>query len=683
MLPRFLAPGFQASNFLACIPPALLAAALFSACGKPPAQEVPKEVAGAETVSGAETMPGAEPEAIPVVVEVPSPLAPPPLPATIPGRMKSCVPCHRSVVAEYLAHGMAGSVGKVGEPPPGVVENPTSGATYEILQVGGEPRLHATFADGGRRQQRLVGRIGAGLLDTSWVAEEVDVLTGLGTGRLFFAPVETITDHGHELSPFDTTENGAGLDLSLTEGCLTCHTTDNLGALPNAALATSAGAPKASHIFPGNALGADAFEQLGAIGCEACHGDPRRHLAAMSAEEDALLDELGLPELGSLDAGSQRDVCAQCHLQGDARIDLVQAAPRRDQPLAGQIPVLVPQEAGEDFRFVGQIERLALAPCFRASPEMTCTTCHDPHTSATRQGLASFEATCAGCHKFCSRNPALQVVEVTGAEARSEAGCVDCHLRRSQPFDLPHVRSVDHHIRRRIPLPEDDIPHRQFMRREGAVQVFDDGRLREAFATQSGKRWLAGVEAMGLLTMGRVEAAAERFARFPTPGTAAARTASAPQGLEALETRSEFHQARALVLLGSGKIPQAMAAFTDALTLDPLNAGARLGRARLAFDMGNVQGALVDTQAVIDAYPRAEQPWTLRVHFAERLGRLDLALTGLLAANQHWPSDATGWYKQALLLRQNGDPRAEEAFERARTLEPSLNLPGAGPVMEQ
>jgi len=661
MLPRFLAP-----RFLACVHLALLAA-LCSACGGPPVEEAP----AVATVG------------IPILAEAPSPPDPLPLPATIPAAMKSCVPCHRSVVAEYLEHGMAASLGKVGEPPPGVVENPRSGVRYEISQVGGGPRLRATFADGGRREQRLVGRIGAGIFDTSWVAEEIDVLSGEGTGRLFFAPLETITDHGHELSPFDLAEGGAGLDLSLTEGCLTCHTVDNLGALPNAALATSADRPKAAHVFPGNALGVDAFEELSGLGCQACHGDARRHLAAMSAEDDLLLDDPGLPQLGAQKAGDQRDLCARCHLQGEARIDLVQAAPRRDQPLAGQIPVLVPAASSDDFRFVGQLERLVLSPCFRGSPEMTCTTCHAPHASVGRQGIARFEATCAGCHEFCTRDPALQVVEVTGAPARSEAGCVDCHLRRSQPFDLPHIRSVDHYIRRRIPPPDDEIPHRQFTNPEGAVRVYDDGRLSEVFATEDGRRWVAGVEAMGLLTMGRVEAAAERFARFPSPGTAAARTASAPTGLESLETRTAFHQSRALALLGTGKVHEALAAFSDALLLDPLNAGALLGRARLRFDLGDIRGALLDTQAVIEAYPRAEQPWTLRAHFAERLGRTDLALTALLAANRHWPSDAIGWYKQGLLLRQNGDIRAEEALERARTLQPSLNLPGAGPVMAQ
>ena len=60
---------------------------------------------------------------------------------------------------------------------------------------------------------------------------EVDVVTGKDTGRLFFAPVETITGHGLELSPFELTDKSAGLDLALTDGCLTCHTDSDLARL--------------------------------------------------------------------------------------------------------------------------------------------------------------------------------------------------------------------------------------------------------------------------------------------------------------------------------------------------------------------------------------------------------------------------------------------------------------------
>ena len=186
---------------------------------------------------------------------------------------------------------------------------------------------------------------------------------------------------------------------------------------------------------------------------------------------------------------------------------------------------------------------------------------------------------------------------------------------------------------------------------------------------------------MGKMTLGRVEEAAKGFADFPPPGTAAARKPSAPVGLTALEDYPAFHELRALSLLASGRPQDALAAFSDAITLEPLNAPALIGRAQLRIDSGDIRGALVDTQTVIDNYPRAEQPWDLRVRLAERVGRLDLALTALAASTQIWPSDPVAWFKLGLLRRQRGDgDGARVAFERARTLNPSLELPGAGPI---
>ncbi len=596
--------------------------------------------------------------------------------ADVPVSMKPCLTCHRPIVASYLQHGMARSLGPVGAPKGGKIDNPVSGNQYELRIDNGEPWLHATFADGGARGQRLVGRIGAGVLDTSWVGEEVDLHSGEPTGRLFFAPVETISGHGLELSPFDLSDQKIGLDLALTEGCLTCHTTDRLERLPGASVAAADSNTGGGDVFPANALGSDAFEHLSALTCDACHGDSDQHVELMTTAGERPKDDLGLPRLGELEASMQRDICARCHLQGDARLDMVQARPDRQVALAGQIPTLVPKRPVADFRFVGQLERLSLSACFTATPDMTCTTCHQPHAGAVDQGTASFDAVCSTCHNLCSRPAELEVMAVTGQPSRSESGCVDCHVRRSQPFDLPHVRSADHFVRRKIEQPS-ELPFRQFAEPDGPLEIFDDGRLKPVLATDAGQKWRAGVLAMGLITMGRLSEAAELFGVFPSPGTAAARRPSAPAGLESVETYATFHQMRALSLLATGDAEAAIAAYSDALEIDPLLPSALLGRAQLRLDTGDLTGALADTQVVIDAYPRAEQPWLMRATMAERLGRPALAASAFEAYVLAWPSNPTVWTKLGLLRRQNGDTQgAEEALARAQQLSPSFRLPG-------
>lgn len=585
-----------------------------------------------------------------------SPVAPTAEPASTAAAAASepaaCARCHKDVVEAFRGHGMARSIGPATGVEPGTVTNPRTGTRYEVAAGADGAWLTAAGADGGRRRQRIVGRIGAGIFDTAWVTSEADA-DGVANGRVFFAPVETVTGHGLQLSPFELHADSPGLGMAVTRECLTCHTLDARAPGKNA--------------FPANALGAATFDALSPLTCSACHGDTATHAANMRGERGEGAG-LGITRLARLSAGTQRDACARCHLQGDARIDLVDGHVDRDRPIAAQIPVLVPRRAIDDFRFVSQVERLALSACFRASPRMTCTTCHDPHSPVAAQGTASFDRACVSCHT--DSDPHVQ---------RERTGCVGCHVRRSQPFDLPHVRTADHFIRRRIPPAEDDVPHRQFAAREGSLALYDDGRLANALATPEGRRWQSGVMAMGLTTMGRFEEAARNFAAFPAPGSNGARTPAAPAGFAPLETNPAFHTVRGLVLMGAGRLEPAHAALSDAIALDPRATAARLARARLSLDMGDVRGAMVDTQAVIDAHPQSEAPWNLRVEIAQRVGRLDLALSAADASTRLWPSNARAWTTLAALARQAGDDaRAQAALERARALEPALAAQSSG-----
>lgn len=606
----------------------------------------------------------------------PATSAPAPAPASaVPAAMQTCAGCHTAQVESFLGHGMSRSLGPAGRVAPGVVTNPASRNRYELANGPEGPVLTVTFPDGGVRRQRIVGRVGAGIFDTSWAGAEIDA-NGAATGRLFFAPVETLTGRGLALSPFELHSESPGVDAALTSSCLTCHTTDRIDRLPGAAVPARSGPGRP---VPANHLGADAFDHVSPLTCSACHGDTRRHSDITSGRAEAREGEVGLRRLGRLTPGAQRDVCARCHLQGDARVEFPGAADGYgDAPLAGRIPVLVPRRALEDdFRFVGQLERLALSACFKASPAMTCTTCHQPHRGVAAQGVESFDAACVKCHPGkVARHTTLTVEEVTGSPPRgSERGphCADCHVRRSAPFDLPHVRSADHFIRRRIARPRLDVGHRQFADREGEVAVFDDGRLAPRLDGADGRRWQSGVLAMGLLSMLRIPEAAAHFAKFPPPGSPAAIVPSAPAGLVPLESEPSFHLSRGLTLMASGAFDAARDAFSDAIALDPLAVEARMARARLAVGMGDVRGALVDTQAVIDAYPKSEDPWDLRVELARRVGRPDLALSALDASTRIWPSNARAWLQLADLLQQRGDTeRAARARDRARALSPSL-----------
>ncbi len=612
--------------------------------------------------------------------------------SAIPASMQACASCHSRTVDEYLRHGMAQSVGPLGEPPVGTVDNPHSGNRYTLEVKAGESLLRTRFADGGERVHRLVGRIGAGRFDTSWVSMELDPFApsgDSGTGRLFFAPVETITAHGHELSPFDiypSQHPESGLHLKLTEGCLTCHTSTRLRDLPGAAVTeanavnqgelaqgdAAEGYPAEddpAHVFPGHLLGEDAFAHVEPFSCAACHGDPSTHVANMPSADR---EQVGLRRLSELTREQQIDVCARCHLQGDLRLDLVDGEVDPERPLAGQIAVVHSARPVEDFRFVGQVERLRLSACFQDSPEMSCTTCHKPHRSAEEQGTESFDASCQSCHQeSCTRPADLTVEAVTGEPARSEAGCSDCHVRRSQPFDLPHIRSTDHWIRRSPPSAA-VVPYRDVSDPGGPLTVAHDASLEEVLTTGDGARWRDGVLAMGYAHLGRFQEAAKLFEIFSPPGSGEALLSTAPPELTPLERVPAFHQYRARALLDSGDLDAARAALSDALRLDPLLPEALIERARLHFLAGDLPRALADTQLLIETYPRAEQPWNLRVAMAEQLRRPELIMEGLRASAQLRAADASVWYRLGLLQRQAGDPAAEESLARAKQLQPGL-----------
>jgi cytochrome c-type biogenesis protein CcmH len=157
----------------------------------------------------------------------------------------------------------------------------------------------------------------------------------------------------------------------------------------------------------------------------------------------------------------------------------------------------------------------------------------------------------------------------------------------------------------------------------------------------------------------------------------------------------ELHIAygEALISLNAGKIPpEALAAFRQALTIDPNNGAARYYLARAKIADGDVQGGLADWRRLVDSLPKDDAHRavvTAQIAEVERTGGLATQesvaaaessaqtqgqfiqqmvsrLAARLAAN---PDDPEGW---ARLVRAYGvlkDETAQgEALTRARKL---------------
>ncbi|MDG2148471.1 MAG: tetratricopeptide repeat protein [Planctomycetota bacterium] len=598
--------------------------------------------------------------------------------ARVSERLAVCAQCHEKIVDAYLGHGMAHSLGVVETLPEGRVVNPESGDEYVYLEDDQKNLMRHVKPDGGVRTQQVMGRYGAGVLDMSFIGSELD-RDGKPVSRMSFLPLEQLRGHGLGLSPFEIETPGTGFDMPFATECLSCHTTQDVSRLPGAARDTDG-----ERVWPGNDLGANAFDHLNSLGCDACHGPVDRHVELMLAafESGEKSPELGFQRLGELPAGRQRDVCAKCHLQGDGHMELEEIARGGPQPpdFLLRRPVLVSADPGDDFHFVSQVQRLSLSACFDAPGGMTCTTCHEPHSSVAAQGTASFDARCMTCHTeehICKRPKTLQVQDVTGDRPRTSNGCVDCHMRRSQPFDLPHVRTADHFVRREITPPE-TLPMRDVEDASGEMTVFDDGRFAELLATPEGRSWVDTLVGLRLSGFGRIEDAFEMTKALPPAGSVIA-TRPEPwfteqqEGwrLPSLRQSAVIHHLRGLMFEATGDLAAAQAAYTDALRLDPSHPQARLNRANIELSAGNLEAALSDAAELQRRYPRAEKPWNLRALAAGRAQDAPALVAALIESTWLWPADPAAWQMLGQGFLAMGRPDdARKALQEALRLQP-------------
>lgn len=218
------------------------------------------------------------------------------------------------------------------------------------------------------------------------------------------------------------------LTLPVDPGCLHCHASGAAHSLPDAR----------------NHYATEPFA-AGGITCAACHGDPRKHLA--SGGKIRMLD------IEALEPVRRDSICLNCHLEGQAAVarqgkHIEDFAPGDN--LSDYMLFFVyraPDESGA--RATSQWEALLKSACKQKSGDtMTCTTCHDPHSSpAPDKRVEYYRSKCLQCHNagnFATKHH---------PENRD---CTACHMARPPSNDIAHEQVTDHWIRKRIsnePLP--------------------------------------------------------------------------------------------------------------------------------------------------------------------------------------------------------------------------------------
>ena len=206
------------------------------------------------------------------------------------------------------------------------------------------------------------------------------------------------------------------MNLPAYPGCLNCHT--------SASRAPIAGTE--------NKYDMPLFAHDG-ITCERCHGDNAAHIATGKGE---------IVNPSKLAPARRDDVCMQCHLEGNVAIEqphrkLANYHPGEDLGDDVHYFIYVDQES-QQIRALGQSEALWQSVCkIKSGDKMTCTTCHDPHsTPAPEKRVAFYRAKCLTCH-----------TDAFGAQHHADQpDCTSCHMPRTNTSNVAHTQATDHRI---------------------------------------------------------------------------------------------------------------------------------------------------------------------------------------------------------------------------------------------
>jgi predicted CXXCH cytochrome family protein len=209
--------------------------------------------------------------------------------------------------------------------------------------------------------------------------------------------------------------------LPVDSNCLHCH-----------ASAVQVALPEARNRYPGQP-----FLQ-GGIGCSACHGDALKHLKAQGHGPIVNPTKLAV--------AARDSVCLQCHLEGNVavyRAGRSLAEFRVGDDLADYVVYAVKASANTGGgRASSQYEALLRSACKLASGDkLTCTTCHDPHsTPGPEERIKYFRDRCLTCHTGA---------KMATAHHPEQKDCAVCHMPTREAADISHEQATDHNIQRR------------------------------------------------------------------------------------------------------------------------------------------------------------------------------------------------------------------------------------------
>jgi predicted CXXCH cytochrome family protein len=357
----------------------------------------------------------------------------------------ACASCHSRIFRSYRLTGMGRSLYRPS--PENMVEdfksrnslyNPASDRYYTLIERNGSWYQ--------RRHQ-----IGFDASEINVVEKRIDYVLGSGNhvrtylnrtvqGTLAELPVSWYAGSGGfwAMSPGYDRPDQQDFRRTILARCLSCHT-----AYPAFG--------QGSNLATNEPIFGDPIPE--GIDCQRCHGPGRAHIeAARSGRSSTLSIRAAIVNPAGLSRDRQMEVCMQCHLE-TTHFSLpgeILRYPRQPfsykpgEPLSHFVLFFdhAPGAARDDkFEIAHAAYRLRKSACFLSS-QMTCTTCHDPHATPSRErATAHYTAVCRTCH-------ASAHVSSMPSGANS---CAACHMPKRRTEDVVHAVMTDHYIQRRPP----------------------------------------------------------------------------------------------------------------------------------------------------------------------------------------------------------------------------------------
>lgn len=156
------------------------------------------------------------------------------------------------------------------------------------------------------------------------------------------------------------------------------------------------------------------------VDCESCHGPSNEHVVFHTQNPEAKVAHQ-MTNIKTLSQQQRLDACARCHSGLREPIQPAFNFRAGDKIDDFSIANYTPAEVATLDVHGNQYGLLTSSACFKMSPEMDCSSCHNPHENE-RGRPTQFSQTCMKCHEDLSGHK----LEITNDEMKDN--CIDCHM---------------------------------------------------------------------------------------------------------------------------------------------------------------------------------------------------------------------------------------------------------------